>query len=530
MSLLCFIVLSCGRIGFEGHANDSDIVDISSETIPSNTDDNTDVDTDSDTVNPTDWDTETDADTVTGSKEVTDTNTVADADTDSVSDADSDSVSDADSDTVTGIDTSADADTDSDSDIAQVTGQLDETFANNGTFLHPSALGNDYARDALVSSDGAIFVTGFVSNGTNSDLVLMKLTPEGTLDMTFNGTGYIIRDNIAGGNGSDAGSTILFAPDGDLLISGTSDGVSAKEGVLWKVSTSGVSDSMFGASGTFTLNEGDDISVFNAKYDNATGNIFIAGQSYIGTDFYTAAWRVLADGSALDPGFNHPARGIIYSGGRGYSNIPETVSNGTMVVAGICNSGGIQDDGCSWLLDTDGNIVSAYGAPLAHGELAGGSNNDYWSSVNAYPGNRLILGGSSDNVLNVQEAVIARINMVDGSFDTSFGGGDGYWNEDVLGLGKLARVQDTLVTADGSIIAALELLGADDQFDVAVLRLDANGIRDMSFGSNEGILVIGDAYTERHPKMAQQPDGKILILTGKEDAAGDVNIVVWRIL
>lgn len=154
---------------------------------------------------------------------------------------------------------------------------MDETFATNGEFTYISDAGNDYALDALVIENGSIFITGYLSNDSNVDMLLIELTQDGVLDTSFNETGYIIRDNIAGRNGSDIGTKINRAPDGDLLISGYSDGAAVREGVLWKVSTSSADDASFGSSGTFTLNVGDVIPDFNAKYDDFTGNIFITG-------------------------------------------------------------------------------------------------------------------------------------------------------------------------------------------------------------------------------------------------------------
>lgn len=405
---------------------------------------------------------------------------------------------------------------------------LDDSFGIAGEFLYPSALGDDRANDAVTAPDGSIFITGYLSNGTDSDLLLMKLTSNGILDTTFHETGYITRHNIAGGNGSDEGHSINLTPDGDLLISGTSLGPGGySEGLLWKVSTGGVDDASFGTSGTYLLDISEDMSNITATYDSKTGNVFAVGLR--GSLIH--GFRILADGSGFDTSFSGDGIIKLYPFKSIYPSL-NTLADGSLLVAGACQPGG-RYTACSWLVDALGNLNTSYtnynNQTLAHNELAGGSGPDSWNAILPYPKNRLVLAGASESVSNSQDEVVARVNISDGSFDTSFGGGDGFWTEDVLGLGKLGRVKDAIVTQDGSITAALEVITAAGDWDVAVIKLDANGVRDMSFASGTGVLQLGGAYEDRGPHITEQPDGRILVVTSQyNDTESD--IVVWAVL
>ena len=399
-------------------------------------------------------------------------------------------------------------------------GTTDTSFAESGEFLSGSLV-NDSARDSVSTSDGSIFIVGYRHNGSNYDALLLKLKSDGTLDTSFNGTGFILRDNIAGGNDYDYAFSIDVASDGDLMVGGYSKNASGKKQIyLWKVSTSGVDDPDFGTGGTFLLSDSYNIGqTFIARYDSLTDNIYIAAACS-----GTSVWRVKSDGSGLDTTFSDD----------GYYNIhtssiqPKLTTNddGNLIVFSDMNGGAA----LSWILDTNGTILTEYGNPLAHSGLAdNGTGSDKWYAAIPAPDNKLILVGTSISSVTSYDEVIARVNMSDGSLDTTFGGGDGYWTDDVLGLGTIGRVYDAVVQQDGSIIAALEVISEDGDWDAAIIKLDANGERDMTYASGEGIIMLGGDYTDRGPKIFQQPDGRLLVMTSKENEDGTKNLVVWAI-
>jgi len=408
---------------------------------------------------------------------------------------------------------------------APSSGTTDTSFASSGEFLSGST-SNDYAVDSVSTSDGSIFIVGSRSNNSNYDALLLKLKSDGSIDTDFNGTGFILRDKIAGGidNGNDYAKSIDIAPDGDLLIGGHSyNALGKKQIFLWKVSTSGVNDTNFGTNGTFLLSDTYSIGkTFNAKYDTYTGNIFIAAACN-----GTSVWRVKSDGSGLDDTFS----------GDGYYNIHSTsiqpnlstTDTGNLIVFAEINGGAA----LTWIIDTDGNIVTDYGNPLQHSALAvNGTGSDKWYAAIPTTDDKLVLVGTSVSSTTSYDEVIARVNMSDGSYDTTFGGGSGYWTDDVQGNGTLGRVYDAIVQQDGSIIAALEVRSDDndsDTFDVAIIKLTVSGERDMTYADNAGIIMLGGDYSDRYPKIFQQADGRILVMTSKTDASGTKNLVVWAI-
>jgi len=74
-------------------------------------------------------------------------------------------------------------------------GTLDTGFANGGVFLYDSGNGNDCGRFLSVDVDGLITLTGYAHNGHDVDVLVMRLKPDGTLDESFGAGGVVLYDN-----------------------------------------------------------------------------------------------------------------------------------------------------------------------------------------------------------------------------------------------------------------------------------------------------------------------------------------------
>jgi uncharacterized delta-60 repeat protein len=106
-------------------------------------------------------------------------------------------------------------------------GSLDTTFDSDGYATHDSAAGGsnaDEGHSLQIQSDGKIIMAGNSQNiSGNSDLAIWRYNSNGSLDTTFNGAGYVIHNNAAGGNGNDYGRSIQIQSDGKLVADGYSD-------------------------------------------------------------------------------------------------------------------------------------------------------------------------------------------------------------------------------------------------------------------------------------------------------------------
>jgi uncharacterized delta-60 repeat protein len=191
-------------------------------------------------------------------------------------------------------------------------GALDTTFNGTGVVLHDSAAGGsgeDIAIGITLDGAGRIVVTGYSTNSAgNQDAAVWRFNTNGTLDTSFNGTGFVTADNTAGGGGNDVGRSVAVDATGKIVVTGWSRSASAADDmVVWRFTSAGAPDTTFagtgfvrnnGAAGAPGTDEGRDVVI------DGSGNITVAGTSTDGAGRARATlWRYLANGT-LDTTFN----------------------------------------------------------------------------------------------------------------------------------------------------------------------------------------------------------------------------------
>jgi uncharacterized delta-60 repeat protein len=177
-------------------------------------------------------------------------------------------------------------------------GTLDTSFNGTGYFTHDGAAGvinsSDNGSDIVIDSSNNIYITGSSHNGIDTDMVVWKISgATGTLDSSFNGTGIMLADGIFFGKGNDSGNAITIEPvTNKLLIAGSGqDSNNKTQMVVWRVLTSGSLDTSFSSTGYFTHDVGNG---YNAAIDitvDASGRILVSGHATITTSIDAVVWR-----------------------------------------------------------------------------------------------------------------------------------------------------------------------------------------------------------------------------------------------
>jgi uncharacterized delta-60 repeat protein len=106
-------------------------------------------------------------------------------------------------------------------------GALDPSFNGQGFAIHDGAAGGngvDTGRDIVIDGAGRIVLVGESTNAAGDfDLVIWRYATDGLLDVTFNGTGYLVHAAAAGGtNGNDAGRGVGIDGSGRIVAVGRS--------------------------------------------------------------------------------------------------------------------------------------------------------------------------------------------------------------------------------------------------------------------------------------------------------------------
>jgi uncharacterized delta-60 repeat protein len=99
-------------------------------------------------------------------------------------------------------------------------GTLDTTFGTGGVVIYgDSGDRNDYGYALVIQKDDKIVFTGY-TQGSSDDLLVVRFNPTGALDTTFGTAGTVIWNGPAGG--TDYGQGIALQSDGKLIITGFS--------------------------------------------------------------------------------------------------------------------------------------------------------------------------------------------------------------------------------------------------------------------------------------------------------------------
>lgn len=165
-------------------------------------------------------------------------------------------------------------------------GTVDTTFGASGM----ASLGINakwtFSNAAILQTDGKIMIVGnSYNNNTVNVFTLVRFNNNGTLDTTFNGTGFL---NTTIGVNSE-GNSILLQPDGKILVGGWITNGADRDLLLMRYNANGTLDSTFNGNGKVTKGIGtsndevlkialqaDGKIAVLSNYVNTSGNVILA--------------------------------------------------------------------------------------------------------------------------------------------------------------------------------------------------------------------------------------------------------------
>jgi uncharacterized delta-60 repeat protein len=202
---------------------------------------------------------------------------------------------------------------------AAAPGDLDTSFDGDGKVTTSISTGLDVGRAAVIQPDGKIVVAGIADiNNANSDFIVIRYNPDGSLDTTFDGDGKVTTD-FSGRD--DQAHGVAIQADGKLVVAGSSSGDFA----LARYNTDGSLDVTFDVDGRVLLDVGGNDSA-NAIRLQPNGKIIVVGN---GANAAFAV-RYNSDGS-LDTTFDTDGVAPV-SGSE--ANAVSLQSDGKIVIAG----------------------------------------------------------------------------------------------------------------------------------------------------------------------------------------------------
>jgi uncharacterized delta-60 repeat protein len=133
---------------------------------------------------------------------------------------------------------------------------LVNTFGNGGGFNYNfTSYSNDFVNGVAVDASGNVILTGESDSSTynpisgHTNFFLMRLTPAGVLDKTFNSDG--VADVLDFGSTYSGGTSVTVQTNGDILATAWGNG----QGEVIRFLPSGLLDPAFGARGIVPLGD-----------------------------------------------------------------------------------------------------------------------------------------------------------------------------------------------------------------------------------------------------------------------------------
>jgi uncharacterized delta-60 repeat protein len=298
-------------------------------------------------------------------------------------------------------------------------GSLDASFGDGGA-VRTDITSYDSANAVVIQPDGKILAAGWVYDSETylfNDMLLARYHPDGSLDTNFGDGGLVLSDF---GTGSAAGDLALQA-DGKILVAGYTDieeaGQYLRVFALARYTPEGLLDASFDGDGWVTTSFSAFGNTASSLALQPDGKILLAGEavaSYSGGDPYIALARYNSDGS-LDNAFDGDGKLVVtdMAGGR---SLVALQADGKIVVA--YSSVEAAPDFILQRFNPDGSLDTGFGEAGRVRTDWGGQ--EYTTGIAVQPDGKIIAAGVVTAYGSGYSFVLARYHP-DGSLDESFG-------------------------------------------------------------------------------------------------------------
>jgi len=261
-------------------------------------------------------------------------------------------------------------------------------------------------------------------------------------------------------------------------------------------------------SGKLLVPVGDQEDPWDQAYSvtlQADGKIVLAGSSVDASRNYDFGLIRLNANGSLDEGFGDGGKQLLDVDVRANYGQSVTVQpDGKIVVGGYSLDGFSRSDFLLIRLHADGRLDEGFG-DTGKRLVDGGSGHDFGQSVMLQPDGKIVLAGRSFNGSDFDFSLI-RLNA-NGSLDESFGSS----GKRLLNVnGVLDYGQSVILQPDGKIVVAGYSFHASNKYDFSLIRLNTNGSLDQGFG-NGGRLLLDVGGNDYGESVIVQPDGKIVL-------------------
>ena len=403
-------------------------------------------------------------------------------------------------------------------------GILDATFGLDGcaqtTFAGPGFSTDDEARAVAVGRDGRIVAVGRSQDGGRSSLAVACFRRDGMLDESFGVRGRAILSlaDPAAPNQHEAAAVVIDALGGILIAGRAAAAADRWDMLLVRLRPDGSLDDTFGDRGVI-------LADFFGMPDDAaramavqSDSIVLAGTSGDGVAVVRYARAAIPQSLGSRVASKDVVFAPIAASARGRAMAVQP--DGRIVVAGEAQADSGSLDVAVVRFEPDGAIDPTFGADGV-ALLGFPDGDDSAVAVRVLGDGTIAIGGESAQAGNGDRDLLIMRLTADGGRDERFQGQGVVLGRRFFGGRAPAAVA---IDADGSVVAAAALTPARAQ----MARFRSDGVLDPRFGAGGYVDVFSDTFDVEARALTLQPDGRIvltaMVRTGGQ-ARADVGVV-----
>ena len=378
---------------------------------------------------------------------------------------------------------------------AQPAGTLDGSFGTNGSFIYTPGVGLEQAHAVSIISDGSILVAGYSSSvDTGKDFLVIKVDGNGVLDNTFGINGAVSIDVQLGSD--DIAYAMDVQNDGKIVLAGSSDDGTDKNGALVRLNADGSLDETFSGDGKvvtdFESNQQDEIKV--AEIHNLTGNIIVGGSTLISSALAKPVVARYTSAGELDTSFNTTGIKLLWvtSLDDQYVFSVEDLavqSNGKISAIGWRDFPGLSWSSDHWAckINSDGSMDTSFSTDGVNTYNSNFNGHDRSYAMLLRPDNSMYVAGGSH---------ISTINYDFRLYQITATGGVGT----LMATADFSAMNDDiaydLLETPAGLLIALGRSSASSSSTFALARYSASGAVDSSFGTGGKVTTSFDGNAD----------------------------------
>ncbi len=392
-------------------------------------------------------------------------------------------------------------------------GSLDTSFGGDGKVVVPtSSNGNERAYGVAVQPDGKIVAVGY----SILKFAVIRLNTDGSPDQAFGSNGIVLTPIYS--SGSAAARAVLIEPNGKIAVAGSAvKGGIEEDFVLARYNSDGTPETSLGVFGYVVTNpfnqtdqssDGRSIAVQTDQKIVVGGNRFINETTTVGMIArYTTEGRLDSSFASATDGFGFAT--VIVPGALTQElNGVVIQPDGKILAVGTYED---QTDAGLYVVqfNTDGLRNTSFGGSgNGFAKIASADGGGLGQAIALQPDGKILVGGAIPNfVSQTVDFAVYRFNG-DGSRDNSFGT-SGVAKID-LGSGNDIPFSIAVQTDGKIVLSGAANFGENIDGNMALVRFNANGSLDNSFGSGGKVITVLSSFPDIISDIQLQTDGKIV--------------------